>query len=138
MKNDLTEQWSDEDGIDPRQVKKKIQNTMRKNKTDHGVLRLARQIENHLQVAFPSLATGTILSEFVINDVKPVAKGLSFVVQLYCSNPDYEFDISVVQQQLREIKPQLRAEIAKVIHRKNIPDFTFDVLPPNVSPFPMQ
>lgn len=55
MKNDLTEQWSDEDGIDPRQVKKKIQNTMRKNKTDHGALRLARQIENHLQVAFPSL-----------------------------------------------------------------------------------
>ena len=138
MKKDLTEQWSDDDGVDPRQDKKRIQSSMRKNKADHGALRLARQMENHLKVVYPALAAGTMLSEFAINDLKPVAKGGSFVVQLYCTNPDFECDISAVLKELREIKPQLRSEVAKAIHRKNTPDFTFDVLPPNVSPFPVQ
>ena len=138
MNNNLTDEWGEGDGIDPRRIKKKIQSSLKKNKTDHSALRLAKQIENHLQVVFHGLASGTILSDFAINDVQPAGKGVSFVVQVYCIKPEREFEISEIQYQLREIKPQLRAEIAKAIHRKNTPDITFDVLPPNVARHPAE
>ena len=121
------------DGIDPREEKKKCLAHGSNDRRDFLALRLASQIRDILNLAILQYGD-PLLASFVVGTVEPSAARGNFVVQLYSVNHSDDYDPSQVKAILNEIKPMLRAEVAKGVNRKKTPDFKFDVLPPLVQP----
>jgi ribosome-binding factor A len=128
----LAEVFFEGDGIDPKEEKKSILADSRKEKSDHAVYRLASQISVAINVSLQTYNTDHILSGFAVNAVEPASSGNSYRVQVHAIDPAEEYDPQQVKEMLNTLKPRFKEEIAETIHRKKVPDFTFDVLPPHV------
>jgi hypothetical protein len=121
------------DGVDPREEKKARLARTAAGKRDYAVLRLASQIRDILDLALP--ASGhPLLASMVVGAVEPSSTGATYVVQVYSADHAADYDPREVKAALDQMKPRLRAEVAKEVTRKNAPDFKFDVLPPRVQP----
>ena len=121
------------DGIDPKEEKKRCLAHGSNDRRDFLARRLASQIRDILNLAILQYGD-PLLASFVVGTVEPSAAGGNFVVQLYSVNHSDDYDPSQVNAIFNEIKPRLRAEVAKSVNRKKTPDFKFDVLPPRVQP----
>ena len=133
VSDSLASEKREGDGIDPREEKKSEQNRTRRGKPNYAVLRLAKQIGDTLTVSIGK-SKDPILSSFVVNAVEPSPSGTSFVVQVFSSNPELEYEPREIKAILKDEKPRLRADVANTVKRKKAPDFTFDVLPMHVQP----
>ena len=129
----VADELRDDDGIDPREYKKIHQVLTSSGKPDYSAFRLAKQIRIVLDVMIPQSGNPLLVS-FVVGSVKPSPKGGPFIVQVYSSDESMDYDPRQIKCMLDEMKPGMRAELAKEINRKKTPDFKFDILPPRVQP----
>lgn len=131
--DDVVSEHREGDGVDPKEEKVTQRARDARGKPDYAVLRLASQIRDALNIFLPQCGIPG-LDEFVVNSVEPSAKGASFVVQVFSTDPTAQYEPREVKAALQEAKPALRAQVARETNRKNAPDFTFDVLPARVLP----
>lgn len=120
------------DGLDPKEERKRAGRTAA-DKRNYATLRLASQIRDVLDLTIP-LCGQALLAGFAVGSVEPSAKGTTFVVQVYSTDPTADYDPREIVGALASVKTRLRAEVAKEVTRKNAPEFRFDVLPPGVQP----
>lgn len=124
---------SEGDGVDPREEKKACHARRTGEKPDYSALRLASQIRDVLNLVIPQFRDPRLAS-FVAGIVEPCPTGGNFVVQVYSTDTEVDYNPHEIKAILTEMKPRLRAEVAREITRKKTPDFKFDVLPPRVQP----
>lgn len=119
------------DGIDPREEKKHRLASRRRAKPDHAAERLGQEMRENLALSMPE---DPRLEVFRVATVSSTGKGNTFVVQVYCTDPNLSYSPDSIQKILQDNKGKLRAEVALGIHRKRVPDLKFEVLPPGVAP----
>lgn len=129
----LTDELREGDGVDPKEEKKRAQAVLRKGKPDHAVFRLASQIGTAIRMSM-QLSGDALLCSFDVSTVEPTTSGNSFRVQVFATDTTMEYDPRRIKELLDAAKPRFRQDIAGEIHRKKVPDITFDVLPPHVCP----
>jgi ribosome-binding factor A len=128
----VTDELGEYDGIDPRDEKKHRIGASN-NKRDYSALRLASQIREILNLVIP-YSGNALLTSFIVGHVEPYGIGSNFVVQVYSTDHETEYDPNEIKVALNNMKSKLRMEVAKNVTRKKAPDFKFDVLPPRVQP----
>lgn len=131
--DDVVGEIREGDGVDPKEEKVAQRACDARGKPDYAVLRLANKIKDALNIFLPLCGTPG-LEVFAVNSVEPSAKGTSFVVQVFSTDPSAQYEPREVKAALLAAKPALRAQVARETNRKNAPDFTFDILPARVLP----
>lgn len=116
------------DGIDPKYEARKQEFQQGRDKPDYAAERLGSQMREALNVE--SLLPE--LDSFVIANVRQAGTSNTYTVQLYCSDPDQQYDPQAIVVLLKQNKGLLRHEIAQAITRKRVPELVFEVLPPGV------
>jgi hypothetical protein len=112
------------DGLDPRFDHRRRQRARNEGKPDYAAARLASQIS---RCVGGNLGTD-LLADFEVQSVTP-GKGNNFVVLLSPIDPTREYDPKLIQQAAADLLPRLRAELAQAIHRKKVPNLTFQISP---------
>ena len=124
---------SKDDGVDPKEEKKRRMRSAATGKRDYSTLRLASQIHDILDLVLQQ--RGDLpLASLAVGTVEPSSNGGNFVVQVYSTDPAAEYDPREIKRTLDALKSRFRSEVAKEVIRKHAPDFKFDVLPPGVQP----
>jgi ribosome-binding factor A len=122
-----------DDGVDPKEEKKRRMRSLAAGKRDYSTLRLASQIHDVLDLAL--LQCGNpLLASLAVGTVEPSPTGGNFVVQVYSTDPAADYDPREIKKTLDTLKPKFRSEVANEVTRKNAPDLKFDVFPPGVQP----
>ena len=118
------------DGLDPRYERRKSDS---RGKPDYSSERLGSRVRETIGLV-SSLPSIPGLDDFVVADVSYIGHGNCYKVIVYCENPEQAYDTEEVRKLLISHKGILRADIARAITRKNVPDLVFEVLPPGVRP----
>ena len=124
---------SKDDGVDPKEEKKRRMRSVATGKRDYSTLRLASQIHDVLDLALQQCGN-LLLASLAVGTVEPSPNGGSFVVQVYSTDPAADYNPREIKRTLDTLKPKFRSEVAKDVIRKHAPDLKFDVLPPGVQP----
>ncbi len=120
----MVSELRDGDGIDPRIEHRKRQQSRIQEKPDYASARLASQIARCINANLDSNA----LSEFQVQSAVP-GKGNSFVVTLSAVIPQLDYDPQIILLAATAMIPHFRSEIARDIHRKQVPNLKFLVAP---------
>jgi hypothetical protein len=118
------------DGLDPRYERRKRDS---RGKPNYSSERLGNRVRETIGLAC-SLPAIPGLDDFAVADVFYIGHGNSYRVIVYCEDPEQTYVPEEVRKLLISYKGILRADIARAITRKNVPDLVFEVLPPGVRP----
>ena len=112
-----------DDGIDPRELFK----TTRRSKNDRKDRQLCRQVFETLSYVLSSVCHDEHLQDLVVREVIP-APDASRLLVVVCPFPvDDQVNAVEVLQGLYDVVGKLRAEIARSISRRGVPDLVFRV-----------
>jgi hypothetical protein len=120
----MVSELRDGDGIDPRIEHRKRQRSRMQEKPDYAAARLASQIARCINANLNC----NPLSDFQVQNIVP-GKGNSFVVTLSPVIPQLDYDPQIILRHATDMIPHFRAEIARTIHRKQVPNLRFLVAP---------
>jgi hypothetical protein len=120
------------DGVDPREEKVQRLRVGTRRKPDLASERLGNQIFDALCLS--SLLAEIGLEDFTFTSVTPTGRGGPFVVGVYCSDPDVNFEPQAIENILQQKKGLFRAEVSQAVHRRKAPELHFRVLPPGFRP----
>jgi ribosome-binding factor A len=114
----------EDDGLDPRQFLRKARPRVANRKA----LQLSGQVMDTLAYALAWECRDEVLQDLVIVSVTPAPNSSRLLVTVR-QPPDCDPD--VVLEHLQRATGMLRAEVAAAIHRKCVPELTFQIAVPD-------
>jgi ribosome-binding factor A len=96
---------------------------------DHRVRSLCRQAQEAVLLALGDAKPDPRLDGAWVLSVDPAPGPERLLVSIVLAGRDGEEDIEAALAALVEMKPWLRSEVARAIHRKRVPDLAFRVMP---------
>ena len=89
---------------------------------------LCRQVERAVSTALADDVADEVLLDLAVATVLPWPNASRLLVVVEPTSPDEEIDREAVLEHLRAAKPELRAVVAGVIHRKRTPELCFEIM----------
>ena len=112
----------EDDGIDPRIFFKKPEN----RSSDRKVWQLCHQVRQTLEILWAEVELAV---EWEIRDVTPAPHASRLQVTIIAEKTKVsERDIAELQHTIQSYQPRWREELALTIHRKRVPELTFQVM----------
>lgn len=119
-----------DDGVDPREEKRKRLRMNSPNKMDLASERLRSQIFDALRLS--TLLADVGLEDFTFAGVTPTGRGGRFVVDVCHVDADAKYESRDIEDILQENKGLFRTEVSQFVNRRKAPELRFRVLPPGV------
>ena len=94
----------------------------KRRKTDHKAQQVCRQVQRVLNLILAGDIGDDVLRELYVERVSPVANASNLLVHVVV--PPH-IGVAEVLGRLERVVPHLRAEIARAITRKRVPELTF-------------
>lgn len=113
-----------DDGIDPRELFK----SGKRSKNDRRDRQLCRQVFETLSYVLSSVSHDEVLDDLVVHEVIPAPDATRLLVVVCPFVAGDRFDGAEALQHLYQALGGLRAEIARSISRRKVPDLVFRVI----------
>jgi len=101
--------------------------------SQHKDRQICRQVYDALGWALAEI-DDPLLDDLALIAVEPAPDASRVLVTLAATNPD--LDIAAAKARLLEVMGELRAEVAAEIHRRRVPELSFQIAPAPPRPAP--
>jgi len=118
----LASERGPEDGIDPRLAPR-----TRGKVSNRKALQLCRQVARTLGIVLAGGCGDAVLRDLQVLSVVPAPDSTRLLVTLSFSGPD-TVDVGEALTRLHRAQGLLRSEMAAAIHRRKVPDLTFQIM----------
>ena len=113
-----------DDGLDPREFFKPVRNR-RDNRKDWQV---CRQVFETLNYVLSGDSHDDVLRSLLVCEVVPAPDATRLLVTVQPLDVDGGTDLAVILQRLQQATGRLRAEVARSISRRKVPELVFRVI----------
>ena len=97
---------------------------------DRKTLQLCGQVRKALDYVLSGETGDDLLRGLYVQDVLPAPDASRLLATVAPLDPQADLDLGVVLDKLDRVQPMLRAEVARSINRKKVPDLTFTLAGP--------